>query len=525
MDLADAILQPVDAALNWLVIERVLAEWNDPATSDRRYLGTLSSVNGAANFTLAIGYGATTRQLFISLHLPIKLRASTSSKLKHMYYVVPVEALGSKGSQPALFVDVSRTEDVPEQTLPELRKAGLVENGSKRIIRIGFRLKERGYVIMPQGSLSRPPQGTPLRLLQNLRSLSEQAAAFDLYLKYNDYDYVELCRVCENVSKIHLTTPALDVKSLFKGLGAVNVWEQYAMPSETRDKYPTKLHFADRETSPPPQYDRVTPSPSPLVLVPASSLGSSPKQPSVDRPQHGLSVIPETPEAYMPASAQASRKRKATSPLSGGFKAHDHDDQLEDAHSSQQDLYGMSSAPSVGITAGQASPCETPSQRLLQQHENAQPDTVTQNDVDPALFADMVQWLEWAWSALPSAHLHLQAELLALGAAVCNVNAEAFADQRAVCMAKLLFLVTDANRVTGETEDEHPPDFELEVRDVVRWMNQIYRAADIVIARDLMQLAEVAQGAAANDEQRRKAFRTQKAVCVARVCMCFGKAG
>ena len=92
-------------------------------------------------------------------------------------------------------------------------------------------------------------------------------------------------------------------------------------------------------------------------------------------------------------------------------------------------------------------------------------------------------------------------------------------------MAKLLFLATDAKRVTVEAENEHPSDFELEVRDVVRWMNQIYRAADIVIARDLMQLAEVVQEAAANEEQRRKAFRTQKAVCVARVCMCFGKTG
>lgn len=501
-------LLALDPSLQWIIAENALADWcPDNAGSHRRCLGMLSNRNRTSSFRFAIGHDPTSNTLLIAFHLSFKPRPSTSAKPKHVFVIIPTERSGVEDSGDILNSAVINTDDVDEATLEQLRQAGLVGSvarGPQRISKIQLRLESPGYAIMPQATIGKAIEGTPLELLQNLRSLCE-AKCLDAYVGFDVQTHGRIERVQQILQQGTPSMPTINIESMYNGLGAMNVWHQYGL----RDDHKTRTHqppaMGREHSPPPPPYPDTAPGPGvppsspqfpqpmpasqatevlstpewlpsiPAILVPCSETDSPDLRPSSCETSYprDTSVASDTP---MPEPL--SRKRRATS------------DPPSDGHLSER------SYSSGTISA------ET-----------------------PGLMCDFARWLDWAWSWLPEAHERLRDQMLALGRAARAGDVAAFEDIRADCSSRLMFLVADdkdaADRALtrehvtdAETPASRGRDFQAEVRMVVRYTNGINGEADRLLDTALFQLARTARCGG-----QERAFELRKAMFVARACV------
>ncbi|KAK8151196.1 hypothetical protein BC567DRAFT_268351 [Phyllosticta citribraziliensis] len=304
----EAVLDHVvlDHPLSWNVTERVVAEWTDDDLNRRRQLGTLNTKTNSQsgpNLTLAVGHRHDS--LLILLHMAIKLRPSTGSKPKHMFFVLPT---GSLLRPPVC--QVLDPSQVPETILcaaVKQAKSEAVESGApsnpKRVIKMRVQLKDPGYVIMPHTTIERQIQGSPRRLLEDLRSLSD-SLSFDIYLRFNTFAEVGLRHAARMVQDGPVTTPTVHIHRMFNGVGATAAWDQYLLPPSYKANPPVDSckHVQ--------------------VLVPRSS-EASPSRDFFLANAHDDGVIKETPPPppplppppqAIPPTPPRIGKRKATSP-------------------------------------------------------------------------------------------------------------------------------------------------------------------------------------------------------------------
>ncbi|KAF2136383.1 uncharacterized protein K452DRAFT_138061 [Aplosporella prunicola CBS 121167] len=487
-------LRGVNFDPEWVTTEPVMAVWEDNAAGHDRYLGSLSGRQSGVNFTMRIGFDpANNGKLLIAFHLPIKFRPSSSTKPKDIYLVLPAEF-----SQ--LSVEVTPVKSLSDS---ELTKAGLVQsaiNGPQNVLRGQWKMKQLGYTVMPQGKLKADVRGTPLQLLKDLQALSS-VNTFEIILNFSTHAQVQLIRIAEKMSSCTLATPELDLRSMYGRPGTLNAWDQFGIEPVDQAKSGLNPLVPEREGVSLPAYDHLESRP-PEILVPYS--GSEKESPMPQGLFDEQCIAPETPP-------ENNRKRKrgwnteesaaatSTAPAHLGGPERTHENET------RQPIPIPSTAP----------------QAHDHLHLSQRTDT-TETD----LFARMVQWLLAAWEILPTAHTCLRADLLALGAAARSSDSTRFAVLRSQATTRLVMFVAKENVAASHSSQEPPApcspapcDFSADTEHVVSWINGVYDAADIVLQRDLVVLAEAALDDAATASN---AFMKQKAICIVRASLLFG---
>lgn len=257
------LLPATDTHLDWVVRKRrAFVTWQDDG-ANRRCLGQLSPHNLKTHFTLWIGRNVQKNQLLVMLHLPISLRASSSTRPRHMFLIVPAESL-HVGTADESFEAL--TADQVLQSLPDAFQFPLSAE-CNRLLRIPIKLQKKSSVLMPTDEYRGMVKGTPLKLLSELKALSE-SLSFDVYMNFNSYAQLDLCHIRDKLHNEGLTTPAIDLDRMYGRGGGFDLWHAQGLRNNTDAK---ALHLVGekgethskhvasdmvaRETSPPPPYE------------------------------------------------------------------------------------------------------------------------------------------------------------------------------------------------------------------------------------------------------------------------------
>ncbi|KAF1350683.1 hypothetical protein BDV97DRAFT_350143 [Delphinella strobiligena] len=491
----------VDSKLDWIVKRKhTFVVWHD-STGNAQCLGQLSSHNRKSRFTISIGHDVQKGQLLIMLHLPISLRASSKTKPRDMFLVVPTEPLSiadAASAFPALSSD-----NVSKTLVDQLKDVPFAE--SNRLLHIPFALSQPSNVVMPKENYPSNVKGTPLKLLSNLKSLSE-SLSFDAYINFNSYAQRGLQQICKTLDGF--TTPAIDLDRMYGRGGGLNLWHCQGLHKDRQKagKAPDVLSDA----SPPPPYEPATclplpqpqssrqsspalRDPSPALLVARSDSGDPPCALTLD----DLSFIAESPR-LIPTLLDREEERYS-GPATPAYEQH-----LPDSPVFQPTRKRKARSSFIvderQATHGLASCHDSVNHSDLQRnalHASSHPrDFSVQSQTPGSLLMEIIHWLFTAWKMCPDAHVLLRAELLAFGAAAGRGDTNAFDYARTICSSRLALRVAEAtvfsNKVISQvdtTPAQVSPDSEEVMMHVVGWVNAVERGADLLILDDLVLLA------------------------------------
>lgn len=215
-DTGDVLPSP-RARLEWIVGgHQVGAQWEDKDLETTRHLGGPSPVHGNdSSLRLWLALDQDNKEMLVALTMSVKSRSRSKARPRSFFLVVPAEDL-SISSAMHDFHPMS-PDSVPEALFE--RPADSVSANATRILHVSVALghKRTCGVVMNSRPYSGKMRGTPLALLDGLKSLSE-ARQFDLYLKFSSYAQVgfqRLSRVLER--NIAFFTPGVNLKK--------HVWE------------------------------------------------------------------------------------------------------------------------------------------------------------------------------------------------------------------------------------------------------------------------------------------------------------
>lgn len=550
----------VDSQLGWIVKRKhTFVVWHDSA-GNAQCLGQLSSHNRKSRFTISIGHDVQKCQLLIMLHLPISLRASSKTKPRDMFLVVSTESLNigdAESTFPALASD-----NVSKTLVDQLKDVPFAE--SNRLLHIPFALSRPSNVVMPKEKYPGNVKGTPLRLLSNLKSLSE-SLSFDAYINFNSYAQRGLQQICKTLDGF--TTPAIDLDHMYGRGGGLNLWQRQGLHQEKQEaaKAPNVL----RDASPPPPYApatclplsqpqsgwRTSPSlrdPSPALLVARSDSGDPPCAPTFD----DSSFIAESPRPVQDLLDRA--EERYSGPATPAYEQHMPNSPVF------QPTRKRKVRPSSVVDERQALPGSASChhsvnhpdlQRRALPASSHPRDFPMQSQTPGTLFMEIVHWLFTAWKMCADAHVLFRAELIALGAAAGRGDTNVFDHARTICSSRLALRVAEAkvsaNKVISQVDTmpaQVSPDSEEVMMHVVGWVNAVERGADLFILDDLVLLATklrvladlqhdlkrqeanigTHEGAGTNSdgqvrlENAERSLMLQKAKCIAIACFHFG---
>jgi hypothetical protein len=411
-DTGDVLLSP-HASFEWIVGgHQVGARWEEKEVGTTRHLGGPSPVHGndsSLRFWLALDRDKN--QMLVVLTMSVKSRSKSKARPRSFFLIVPAEDLRISSAM--------HDFQLPLNLVPEAlfeRPADPVSANATRILHVSFALghKRTCGVVMNARPFSGKMRGTPLALLDGLRSLSE-VRQFDLYLKFSSYAQVGLQRLVQ-MHNVAFFTPHFDLKSMYGSgwNGAFGLWEIQGW------------HRADDVSS----RKRKACSPLPgaeegqFEALPAYN--NRPAPPAYADPSQ-LPHIPHTPHAKQ-------------------HRTHSSFCQVRSPGSTVCDSVapGVPNTPYSpypvilsGATAGECYASATYS-ALPTLYSTADSSSLAQ-----VYDREMGMWLLTAWNLVPDIHFILIKELLAVAVAVSNKDESGYRTARLVCAKKLASCVAD----------------------------------------------------------------------------------
>ncbi|KAI5206833.1 hypothetical protein E4T39_02253 [Aureobasidium subglaciale] len=404
----------------------------------------------------------------------------------------------------------------------DLESAGLADCN---LFHIPFNLAKPCDVIMPKAKRQKPVKGTPKELMARLKSLSE-TQSFEIYFRFDTFAQLELQKISATISQ--LNTPALLLDSMYDGRGGgVNLWSHQGLFSESIEMLDKKQCISHAEPSqqdfPPPPYTSDT-IPSldlnkPHVEVPFSDASVASMSMHKDSDVEGVSETPfwarmrrimdyESPSVDAPLRRDAFKRAASVGSLpdDNAFRGKQiclfRSPRLEPAPRELSAPLALSKDPEIALADYAFAVAEV-----------SNPNDKTE---------EIARWLCNAWDILPTAHIDLRTQLLALGTAV---DATEYAKGRIECSTQLAFAAARALK-QGSTTTLHllsMSDAEQQVREVVGWVNDVKPGADITLMRNLVALAEAALAVVDpgidSKSDKLKNFVMCKAKCVASACL------
>ncbi|KAG9854833.1 hypothetical protein KCU98_g2141, partial [Aureobasidium melanogenum] len=531
----------------WVVEKPCFVSWNSKEEGPT-CLGQLSPLNSTSKLTINIGWRSD--ELLIALHLPVSIRASKHPR--DMFMIIPCDFDTSA-------LDMTFTP-IQADGRADLESAGLADCN---LFHLSFRLAKPCEVIMPRAKRQKPVKGTPKELMSKLKSLSE-TFSFDIYFRFDTFAQLELRKMFALNSMKQLNTPTLLLDSMYDGRGGgVNLWLNQGLDLEPEDKKCKSYPESPQNLLPPPPYTRGT--------IPSLDLAkpSAPVEPAVDVevPFSDVSVaslsmhkdsdgegVPETPFWACMRRIMDYRSPSVERPSRATRKRAASVSSLPDSKMRLK-LPRTCRSPSLGPLIREASaPMFDGLDRVttVAHHEMIAQDKETSQTASPSLAPvvretsapllmaletartsaqhvaassrdrteEIANWLISAWNFLPSAHYDLRDQLLGLGTASDELFAQARIEsttQLAFAAARTLQSKVIADCITDVS------DAETQVREVVRWINNVKDDADVLLLHDLVALAgaavEVVDSAPDVKAERMNDFLMCKARCIARACL------
>jgi hypothetical protein len=519
-----------DPSWTWVVEKQCFVSWTDDEGPN--CLGELSPRNSIVKLSINIGWRPENNEMLIALHLPISSRGSKYAR--DMFMIIPNTFDTSKLDTTFAPVQVPGRED--------LDNAGFAYCN---LFHIPVTLTKQCDVIMPQTQRQKPLKGTPRVLVSRLKSMSE-ARAFDIYCRFDTFAQVKLRKVFAQIGQLEM--PLLLLDSMFDGRGAgINLWHHQGLVEltpEIADGQPCAAIQQDTGL-PPPYTAHVTPPPVD-VQVPCSEVVVDPVSESKDRSEEG---VPESPfwvrmrrilDYKSPKWETAQRvtgKRAASAELLLGYRPTKRigpcrTPQIESPiHGPSKpdcafiDTQHNSIPPADKLEESSWRPfASTPASLPVDCDEEKA--VVMHHDASPPFdrSEEIAEWLYTAWTVLPSAHLILRPQLLALGSA-CDTTS--FAALRIDISTSLAFAAARTPSNEADTPLSTASDAEREVREVVGWVNGVRPDADSMLVKDLVTLAGAAMDvidSVSDKEEKMERFVVIKARCIGLACVLGGHA-
>lgn len=416
-DAGDVLLSS-DAGFEWIVGgHQVGARWEEKELGTERHLGGPLPIHGndsSLRFWFAINQDKN--EMLVILTMSVKMRSKSKARPRSFFLVVPAEDLRISSAMH----DFSPTslDSVPKALFE--RPADAVSAKTTRILHISLALghKRTCGVIMNTRPYTSKSRGTPLALLDGLKSLSE-ARQFDLYLKFSSYAQVGLQRFSTYMKQnIAFFTPHINLKNLYGSgwNGAFDLWEAQGWHNAQEilsRKRKACSPLAEEQIKAPPRYDD----------------RSAP--PAYANPQ-----VPHTPNAKPTRSDPSLRSSVRNSPPHVTTPVSVVCDSVAP---------GIPSTPYtpytflISDTASEKSLLTPTTHSLLPSlYPAIDPSSL------PQLFdREMGMWLLTAWNSVPSIHFTLIHELLAVAAAANKQDITGYRAARMVCAKKLAICVAD----------------------------------------------------------------------------------
>lgn len=535
MDPHSRELRVLGTRLEPVIQTHVLVEWRHGGSGRTMRLGRLDGTAGGANKArLTLDIRQNGKATLISIHVPVKLRPSTSERPRDMFLVVPAERL--LASVAAYNVDGDDT----------------------RALKLCLGLGQRAFTVMPvpRRRTQRPLAGAPAEIVKSLKVLSE-VQNLTLHLPNNEPTCSRLSDALDALQAEDAQTPLIDYHSTYDhGTRAdVNCWSEYPYRDE-KAGLPWNPFVEDA----PPPYDEAVQTPH-----------LQPDRKSPDADAASARSGPSAVLIWNTEPTESNKEFKDASPLNPGRKrtisdclsdAADKARQLDywldagtlsptEADPTQEDGGRDSSLP--GGDADEANCPERPetvdnhpmintSQPLPSQEvadarstPSCVPCTLPQDPegtsssgissavlFTPDPFYDLTQWLLYTLKARPSVHDEFRIQLLELGLYARTRATELFKSARDECMRSFI-------RKAAAAGDAAPSPWPAVLEDQVEylrcWVNaNVAHNADVHLVGQLVDLQRAATRAieAGDDGALLHDFERARAICLATAFLLYG---
>jgi hypothetical protein len=426
-DTGDVLLSP-QAPLEWIVGgHQVGALWEEKEFGTTRHLGGPLPVHGNdSSLRLWFALDRDKNEMLVILTMSVKSRSKSKAHPRSFFLVVPAEDLRISSA-------MHDFQPISLSLMPEAlfeRPADIVSANATRILHVSFALshKRASGVVMNSRPYTGKMRGTPLALLDSLKSLSE-ARQFDLYLKFSSYAQVGLQRLFRVMErKTAFFTPRLDLTSMYGSgwNGAFDMWEAQGwhraedIASRKRKACSPLLEEDEEQTEALPAYNNRS---SPPAYADPSLLPQIPCTPHTKQDRPYTSFCNATsPGSIVCDSVATGLPNTPYSPYPVIFS-------------------GAASKESTASATYSALPTLYP--------------TVNPSFLIQLYDREMGMWLLTAWNLVPNIHFTLLHELLAVATAVNNNDTSGYRTARIVCAKKLASCVADQMQQTeSSTVDE-----------------------------------------------------------------------
>lgn len=412
-----------------------------------RHLGGPSNLNKAdGDLSLWMAWNPQDRQLLTVLSMSVRLHAGRANSRRRMFLVIPSESL-------QISSHLAHFQSLPIAKVPEAlfeRPDDGLSAESVAYLDITFHLDSdrKSKVVMTTQKYPNTVRGTPLSLLDGLKSLSE-ASHFTLYMKFNTYAQHDLKNIQSQLQTSFFLTPTILLRRMYPGGhdGGLDLWLDQGWCSTSKCQPPAKrkrpIDNIQRTPSPPPAYDR--------------------HQEKAFSPVPHFSPTPVPGPAYISASVLLS----ACSPAVCQSPFPDHR-----RHS---------------IVRSRSGSCivETPIAACLPSPSCVKSPSASAS-VASRFYRELPLWLCMAWKDCPTAHYLFIDLLLAAGAAAWIEDEDRYHNARVACTAALTRHRARA-RVQGDDEQATLDDIvnAHEPSRLISWAITLDPLADIYLSPHL----------------------------------------
>lgn len=463
-DTGDVLLSPdAPSGFEWIVGgHQVGAQWEEKEQGKHRHLGGPLPVHANdSSLRLWLAVDQDKNDMVVVLTLSVKSRSKSKARPRTFFLVVPAEDLRITSA-------INRFQPLPLDAVPEAlfeRPADAVSANATRILHASFNLghKRSSGVVMSTRPYSGQLRGTPLALLDGLKSLSE-ARRFDVYLKFSSYAQVGFQRMYTQITtqNIAFFTPEFDLTNMYRGgwHGGFDLWEAQGWHDECEDVSMRKRKascLSPREQSPaPPAYaGNASPAPAyadkaalPLVHVPCTPRPEHQKANHTPLPDASPRSIP-TPGSIVHDSIYLSR-----SPSGVPATPYSPHPLFSTASTEKPSLISepptSTLSPPINLTS------------LLQRYDR-----------------EMGIWFLTAWTLIPNIHITLLPELLAIATAVAKSSNHLYRDARIACAKRFASCVADVMQTPTATRNLQLEILNSEPDGLIEWLFSLREAGDV----------------------------------------------
>jgi hypothetical protein len=494
-DTGDVLLSS-GARLGWIVGgHQVGAQWEEKET---RHLGGPSPIHGNdSSLRLWFALDRDKNEMLVILTMSIKSRPKSKARPRSFFLVVPAEDLRISSAMHD-FQPISLNL-VPEALFE--RPADAVSASATRVLHVSFALGHRrtcGVVMNSRSYLGRM-RGTPLALLDGLKSLSE-ARQFDLYLKFSSYAQVGLQRLSQDLERdIAFFTPLLNLSNMYGSgwSGAFDLWDTQgwhkAQDAPSRKRKACSPPLAEEQTEALPAY-KLPPAP-PAYTAPTSAT-QVPRTPRAKQPRPYLCHV-TTPDIIVCDSIAPEVLNTPHSPYPVIFSG---------------PLSEKSAASATNSLVPTLHP-EVDHSSLIKLYDR-----------------EMGMWLLTAWNLVPNVHFALIHELLAVSAAVGSKDKSGYRAARMMCAKKLASLVADQMQKNNSSDVDEPTQLKKsrtgilasEPDDCISWLFMLRSEGDVGFMELLGKLEvrkRVALATPSDDDAFRNAMVIRAAIILQALSM------